>query len=248
MRILKNKYLVLFLLLFFILLLAFIPFLKPVPEINIKNKLWTHKGYGDYNQYRIENILLANSKGFGGVELDLHFNSDSNDFFLCHAYTLENCQLKFSTIIDTLAIHKIKLWLDLKTMSGDYVVMIDRLNNIIDSSKIDKNSIIVEVKKIKLIRLLKHKGISAALWLKPMNDYNWFRKVIIVYKNNIKLLLCNPNAVAIPISEYNRIVKVLYQNQNIICWDNSYNCSNYAEYLKNKEIKIVLIDCKEINE
>lgn len=109
----------------------------PVPPPH-KIEIWAHRCNSVEKAERLKYLVH-------GLELDVHFNSMNNSFFVKHDFTQPDTLLLSEYLIRIAEFHDLKYWLDFKNLSIDnqYAALL-RLSTVADSLGIEKSHFIIE--------------------------------------------------------------------------------------------------------
>ncbi len=109
----------------------------PVPSLH-KIEIWAHRCNSVETAERLMHLVQ-------GLELDVHFNSMNNRYYVKHDFTQPDTLLLSEYLTRITDSHDLKYWLDFKNLSIDnqYAALL-RLNWVTDSLGIEKSQFIIE--------------------------------------------------------------------------------------------------------
>ena len=139
------------------------------PFYNGCYSVWAHSGYHKVDPYNsIENFSEAFDRGAKGVEIDIIFDNNLQDFIVSHDYpyslvkgkllTLENV---FSAVGD-----RGYLWVDFKQLDtvSDVDLVVDKMERLLKKFNL-MDKVIIESRKGILLRKFSQKSIHTSYWI-----------------------------------------------------------------------------------
>jgi len=213
-----------------------VPFIKPTTNfINDNCEIWIHKGGGEYNDYRISNIIKVQEEGYLGVEIDLIYKNET--IWLCHDYNNSSNSLRLDSVISILDTLNLSYWFDLKSGFDNNDARLLFINTILKSKNLS-NRIIIESGNYNTIKSMHQNNILVTYRLRKFNG-SFFNKFLSLLKNHLFIITHRPNSIALSMQDYNQWVKTFYNNENVLTWSvNKPKCI----LEKNEKIKIILKD------
>jgi hypothetical protein len=163
---------------------------KHVPPTGV----WAHRGlHIDHPQNTLEAFSAAMKSGFEGVELDVFFNEDLNQFIVSHDVPLSNHLDTFLTLEEVFASFEDSLyyWLDLKNLNTkNYPAVKENLERLSSKYPIKENLYIESANAIPLGKLAKA-GFNTLYWVQYSREQP---------KRFLKLKLIKINFILFPYS------------------------------------------------
>ncbi|PKP19203.1 MAG: hypothetical protein CVU06_11560 [Bacteroidetes bacterium HGW-Bacteroidetes-22] len=103
-----------------------------------KVEIWAHRCNTVEKVIRLQHLVQ-------GLELDVHFNSSKDEFYVKHDFELPDTLLFSDYLSQFPNLQNLKFWLDFKNLSIDIqFAALLRLNHIVDSLGVEKSHFIVE--------------------------------------------------------------------------------------------------------
>lgn len=206
------------------------------------NKMWAHHGFSKVGEsYHKNNIELAFKQNVKGVELDLFYDKNINSFMVVHDES-EKDTLILNQLLTEIKVKK-KFWFDLKNLKKENTSEIISLLQSINQKHQLNNNFIVESKNAKELNKLTKAGIFTSLWITIAQNNNLLANTYARFKNKLKLVLYNFNAVSMPYYYYLREGEKMYSNFPIHTWVNRAEYDrNKEEILNDNKLKVVLFD------
>ncbi len=202
------------------------------------NKLWKH---------RVNTASDANEalKEFNGIELDVFFVENENEFQLGHDYPTG---ISLDSYFDSIPkCSKYYYWIDFKNLnSANAFKSVEEMKSIIAKYKL-QDKIIVENSIPELLALYKLSGIFTSLWIPDISG-NLFTSIA---ENNlyedIESIVSNYQFDAIS-AHYNMVsfMEKYFRKYNCHIWTNGLTSENDKQqiinYASKSNIKIILVD------
>jgi len=217
-----------------IVLLGAFPKIISSPDfIFEKPQKWIHKGYGEYNQYKIYNFIAAHQTGYTGIEFDL--TCINNQILVQHDMLVNKESLKLDELLPVLDSLDMYYWIDLKT-GFDKRNNILLLTNALNEFPNLKNRTIIECGTFSGLHTFKQQNYRITYRIRQYSG-NLFNQGISFIKNCLIITLSNPNAIAIDAKNINPYTHFLYSNQNKMIWNTD---ELQSKYLNDYSIKVAL--------
>ncbi|WND02753.1 glycerophosphodiester phosphodiesterase [Temperatibacter marinus] len=210
-------------------------------------KIWSHRGYTqNTDQNSIEAMQAAIDLSAPGLEIDVFFDKDHNEFIVSHdyPYNLKNGEiLKLETVLQKFG-NSIYYWLDFKNLSQ--MSKTEALEALEGLTKLDKayqlkTRTLLESKNTRNLSFFTQSNFPTSYWFTHSPDASVFRFWIDTYKAKIKYLYGDFSAISMDYRQYSTRLKNALGEIPILLW--TVNDSPLlSTYLNDRSVKIILTD------
>ncbi len=151
------------------------------PFYNGCYKVWGHRGYfKDYPENSIESFSEAFDRGAHGVELDIFFDNNLQDFIVSHDYPYNLVNGKLLTLENVFSAvgKRGYFWVEFKQLDAvpDVDLVVDKMERLIKKFNL-MDKVIIESPKGILLRKFSKKSIHTSYWLdKPTYRFMFWIK------------------------------------------------------------------------
>lgn len=135
---------------------------------NTPLQVWAHRGGGNLDTPNsIAGIKRAIYAGVTGLEIDIFFDKDLNDFVVSHNKPYDKIADNIQKLSQVLSFYpqKLYLWLDFKNLSlfnAKHAII--KLNYLMQKYKLDKNKIIIESTNWYSLRDFSQESFQTCFW------------------------------------------------------------------------------------
>ena len=149
-----------------------------ISEFDFEKGVWSHRGLtkdSNFEQNSIESIKNAIKHDAKGVELDVYFDKNTSDFIVSHDYPYQKPNGKI-LFLDSVfkQFSNINYWLDFKNLNKispkKIHSSIEKLESLIEKSKIPKKNILIESTSLKKLKLYTQNNFRTSLWIIPTDN------------------------------------------------------------------------------
>jgi len=219
------------------------------PFYNGCYKVWGHRGYfKDYPENSIESFSEAFDRGAHGVELDIFFDNNLQDFIVSHYYPYNLVNGKLLTLENVFSAvgNRGYFWVDFKQLDAvpDVDFVVDKMERLIKKfNLLDK--VIIESTKGILLRKFSQKSIHTSYWIvfPPKGKLSPFRFILRIKDFLYRSLIgfSNFSAISMFHNHYNNYTKKTYSHLPIHLFivNDKDKLSKYIDY---NAVKVILSD------
>ena len=207
------------------------------------HKVWGHRGYHkDYPQNSIESFSEAFNRGAHGVELDIFFDVDLQDFIVSrdYPYNLKNNELLTLEKVFSSIGNKGYFWIDFKQLGSvpKIDIVIDKLENLLMKYNLFEKVIIESPKGVRLRRFAQ-RGMHTSYWLQPSSNklLFWIKE----FGYRAVIAFSNFSAISMDSSAYTTYIKRNYSHLPIHLFTVN-DKQDLVKLVEDCSVKIVLSD------
>ena len=204
-----------------------------------QKKIWAH---------RVNTLEVANQKikHFPGIEVDLVFDTITDELYVSHDIEGSNANLTFRQYLQQLKKPgSVKYWLDVKNLYDNPDAICDTILQLADYYGFNKK-FFVESWDVWALKTAKSKGVSTSLWVENVYDLPEIDTLKWVEKVRNAITLCNPDALS---AHYlmRPFLDEYFLEIGINLWQTpaEYNDENVEitrEICRDPHVKVVLVD------
>lgn len=216
-----------------------------ISEFDFEKGVWSHRGLtkdSNFEQNSIESIKNAIKYDAKGVELDVYFDENTSDFIVSHDYPYQKPNGKI-LLLDSVfkQFSNINYWLDFKNLNKislkEIHRSIEKLESLIERSKVHKKNILIESTSLKKLKLYTQNNFRTSLWITPTDNT---KQHFTTLKYFIYYNLGYFSSISLEYKSYNHI-EILNSLIPINLW--TINDSKIIDqFISNKNVKIILTD------
>lgn len=210
-----------------------------IKKIETSSKLWRHRGGEPENS--IYGISKSLNDGYRGIEIDIHYNSEQNNFLVIHDLkesSNSSNTLTLNRVLSNFSTFDVRWWFDLKNLSNEnHLKILDLLKNLEDVYDL-KNKYFIESDQYTPLRVLSKSSIPSVYWINPHSKSRIFllRKL----ENKIKLIFSSFIGVSIYHTSYDEKAKSYLSDINKFIF--TVNGQEKEKYLSDPSVNVVLTD------
>jgi glycerophosphoryl diester phosphodiesterase len=221
--------------------------LKVVPFYDGCKKVWGHRGYfKDHDSNSLPGIRQAFDLGAEGVELDVHFDLESNRFIVSHnyPYKLKDGRLLLLEDVFRESGKRGYFWLDFKNLRRlkrkDAKRAAKNLVSLLESYNL-KSKAIVESKSALNLSIFSKAGLYTSYWISAGRGGNGFLARIKVAGYKARFLHGKFSAVSLDYRDFTPYVQDSFSGVPVHLFTLNTK-SDVMKYLLQKNVKIILSD------
>ena len=209
-------------------------------------KIWAHRGYWKQNlPNSIESYTKAFSLGARGIELDIHYNTDSKEYIVSHDYPYNPTNGRLLTLEAVLK--RVGpmgcFWLDFKnleTLSKENArIAISTLYALLSAYRLT-DKVILESKNPVNLAIASKAGLYTSYWIEPEAE-DFFQFWLYIYLCKIFHIYGNFSAISMDYTYYSNKIEKIFAHVPIHLF--TVNDMTLVNRLMDKpEVKIILSD------
>jgi len=221
--------------------------LKPKMLYSDCLKVWAHRGYSKESpENSLESYKKAFELGAKGVEMDIFFDLDLQDFIVSHDYPYKLENGKFLRLEDVFTnIGGLGyFWLDFKNLNSmsanNASIAVTKMYNLLQQNNLLKKVIIESTDPVNLSRFSKA-GLYTSYWIYPDSNRSLFHFWVTIYKYKLNYLLGEFSALSMDKDYYNTKIEKIFSHIPIHLF--TVNDNKLLMTLTRKQnVKIILSD------
>ena len=197
----------------------------------------------------MEKTVLEKSKKFAGIELDVNFDRNSNNLYVCHNIEDTIIGLTIEEWFDALPEPSSNyFWIDFKNLHIDYVhLACEKILSIINKYNL-KNRIWVEFYNIPELEVVKQHGIYTILTVEN-SDFQSYNLFIWQYFLLGKISQLKPEAIGCDHTMFNNLTN-FFSDYHIFLWHSTLiytdeYASRTRTMCQHPAVKVVLVNYEE---
>jgi glycerophosphoryl diester phosphodiesterase len=206
-------------------------------------KVWAHRGY--YKQFpenSIESLSEAFNRGARGVELDIFFDQELQNFIISHDIpdkSVKNELLTLEKVFSSLG-KRGYFWIDFKQLESvhDINLVVDKMEKLLTKFQLFEK-VIIESPNGFLLRKFSQRGIHTSYWIQLSSI-----KVLTLIKDcayRVMIAFSNFSAISMDYRDYGDYIRKSYSHLPIHLFTVN-DKEEASELIKNCAVKVVLSD------
>jgi len=210
-------------------------------------KVWGHRGYfKDHESNSLPGIRQAFDLGAEGVELDVHYDIESNRFIISHdyPYELKDGRLLLLENVFRESGQRGYFWLDFKNLKHlkrkDAKNALKKLLSMLESYNL-KRKVIVESKNALNLSIFSRAGIHTSYWISVNYEKEGLETRLRVFSFKVMFLYGRFSAISIDHRNYVPVVQNTFKNIPVHLFTLNSK-KDILKYLHRKNVKIILSD------
>lgn len=221
--------------------------LKVAPFYDGCNKVWGHRGYfKDHERNSLPGIRQAFDLGAKGVELDVHYDVESDRFIVSHDYPYKLKDGKLLLLEDVFRESGKRgyFWLDFKNLKRmkrkDAKKAAKNLVSLLESHNL-KSKAIVESKSAQNLSIISRAGLHTSYWISVDRRDNAFLARVKVLGHKARFLYGKFSAVSLNYLNFTPYVQESFSDIPVQIFTLNRK-SDVLKYLHRKNVKVILSD------